>query len=1285
MAKNKAKRCLSFFLIFLMMFVGLQFDYSNIIAADMSDIEALKEDIMTTAADYLGDTRNPDGSFDYTATINNTAEACAVLREFTDIDVTQSLSWLEEKEYQLNTDTLSRMSVAFDDGNILKIIDAQNTDGGIGLRKDFKSNIHDSVLALDAINYSEENLYPGESWRLVNYIVRQMNSDGSYSYDKASDGDVILSSMALYNVSKYVTDNNLKSDIISDMMKKTGTYISDCFDSSFPEEKIEENLYIALALQEMNLLEGQEEIVNTLHDIQSDNGSFYNDVHLTSLVIRLLGSMDISHMISIYDMEITDTYEAYYGTDTDIEIPYVISYDAKADVEYQIKCIITNGTNKIYESDIQTISLIQGQGTINGKFEDIVINEDKDDGIFITLQLLYEDKIIKEAVSIISMTNYPREYRTYIDGFSLESDSYYTFVNKPADVSVKYKILYTTNIEKEVEIRITLAKDENIILDETYSEIMMPEAEFISTSALSFTPDVSDKGRYIITADCIYQGEVIEEKIVEFNIIDYETIIEPRLSEYVVYAGRENLINVSMDIYYNADDDFNGKVVAEVTKDGEQIGIYEADVNISPSEEIYKMDDVLDFKAVEEGQYAVTTTLYNSEGIEISSGTRTVQVIEKNKIDFISVSSINDTESMTVDISWNDISTAQDIYNYRLHRRFYGNDWEVRSIWNQNSRIKVLEIYPYESYLGLWMNSEFDNDDGTPGLGMFDVDSVHLDDYNSEPEKYMKDENGDWLYDVIFFGACDFNNYRDLSDDAYEVTDEFVNSGRGALFGHDTVCTALGHSVFAKFGDRLGMRLYAHRATYIGSSVSVVKIGTLTNFPWKLRGTLDIPYTHSFGQYIGGQQRAVEWMHINTRVYEYDRETGEHENGYLTTCNNLAMIQTGHSTGQASDDERKVFANTLFYLYQTSSHATNAKDNSFYDLTSPEIPRVSFAGVAGNTISFDISSTDNGTKYQYYVEAVSSTDDVTANERSNIMTETATSGIKGYVYCLSTSPDKDTSILEYDENDEVVLNVVSADSAGILNTSLEIPDGYDRYYLHVYAVDNENNVSDEKIIPLDEGTLTTDISTDKKEYYEDDTVEINSTTSTIPYKAGGDVSLYLYDGEGNYLEEIFYENSQMVSADNPYIISTDIDLNGTYNGTYKLKVEWNNAGKVLCYADTEFEVIKRRNEINDNGTTEATEKKEDETPPDSSKKSTSADDGNRENDTGANIEITTEKVTDANIKSNTGATTETGRDYADYGVPDTGDTSYIFRYFIMKVLSLILLAIVIWRIRKDDK
>ena len=58
---------------------------------------------------------------------------------------------------------------------------------------------------------------------------------------------------------------------------------------------------------------------------------------------------------------------------------------------------------------------------------------------------------------------------------------------------------------------------------------------------------------------------------------------------------------------------------------------------------------------------------------------------------------------------------------------------------------------------------------------------------------------------------------------------------------------------------------------------------------------------------------------------------------YLTTWNNTAMIQTGHSQGKSTEDERKVLANTLFYLKQLTKK-TEILDNSARDIANPNKP-----------------------------------------------------------------------------------------------------------------------------------------------------------------------------------------------------------------------------------------------------------------------------------------------------------------------------------------------------------
>ena len=73
------------------------------------------------------------------------------------------------------------------------------------------------------------------------------------------------------------------------------------------------------------------------------------------------------------------------------------------------------------------------------------------------------------------------------------------------------------------------------------------------------------------------------------------------------------------------------------------------------------------------------------------------------------------------------------------------------------------------------------------------------------------------------------------------------------------------------------------------------------------------------------------------REYNFDKlpKTPEYNyKYYLTTWNNTAMIQTGSSNGESTEDERKVLANTLFYLKQLTNK-TEVLDNSARDIADP--------------------------------------------------------------------------------------------------------------------------------------------------------------------------------------------------------------------------------------------------------------------------------------------------------------------------------------------------------------
>ena len=116
---------------------------------------------------------------------------------------------------------------------------------------------------------------------------------------------------------------------------------------------------------------------------------------------------------------------------------------------------------------------------------------------------------------------------------------------------------------------------------------------------------------------------------------------------------------------------------------------------------------------------------------------------------------------------------------------------------------------------------------------------------------------------------------------------------------------------------------------------------------------------------------------------------------YLTTWNNTAMIQTGHSGGQSTEDERKVLANTLFYLKQLTKK-TEILDNSARDLENPNKPgNISTAVNEDNTTNIRFRRPeDNGSTYEYYVKGLDGAREFTSDTKS----ATITTGVKKYKY-----------------------------------------------------------------------------------------------------------------------------------------------------------------------------------------------------------------------------------------------------------------------------------------------
>ena len=384
-----------------------------------------------------------------------------------------------------------------------------------------------------------------------------------------------------------------------------------------------------------------------------------------------------------------------------------------------------------------------------------------------------------------------------------------------------------------------------------------------------------------------------------------------------------------------------------------------------------------------------------------------------------------------------------------------GRTYETVGIdYRSVTQVRLLQIYPIDAaanQLKVWMENN------GYGKGIIKVDSVYIDTFNANPYGYLKDSNGNWRYDVLLFGTWDCNNHKDISDSAYNAVSQFINAGRGVIFGHDTIChfnaSPATHKNFEKFKNLLDLTItdyyenidysgYVGSAKAGGTKVRIKRKSLFTTYPWSIGnvGTeLTIPYAHTLRQALPNTNNVD--LQFSSYASGY-----ENESWYLTIKNNCAMIQTGHSSGQATTDEQKILANLVFYMNQLLFNTYTTNDASAQDVAKPNTPNVS-----QNNSQMSYLAEDNGSTYWYYVESFSK-DDTTASgliDRSEKKSLTVTTGVKKYRYLFSNNATETLTT-----------------SKGTETTGTSVPVNYDYKYFHVAAVDGAGNISATKSVEV---------------------------------------------------------------------------------------------------------------------------------------------------------------------------------------------------------------------------
>ncbi|MGY3779412.1 hypothetical protein [Isobaculum melis] len=457
------------------------------------------------------------------------------------------------------------------------------------------------------------------------------------------------------------------------------------------------------------------------------------------------------------------------------------------------------------------------------------------------------------------------------------------------------------------------------------------------------------------------------------------------------------------------------------------------------------------------------------------------------------------TDKAYAELKWD---TVPDAVGYTLWQKEDGQvDFEQKST-NYEKPIKVLNIYPdipNSNTLKTWME--------TNGYGMklIEVTPVTMTAFNANPDQYLLDSNKEYVHDVLMFGSWNVNNYLDMNQKSADAVRKYLDTGRGALFGHDTISGSSGyysgfgapHPWFNKFAEDVGVTLVENnpqQSNFVshgigGASVKIKNNGYMMKYPHLLKEeiTYTIPPTHTFGQ-LGKGKVWMEFVQPGLFWGPPFADARGTNNFYLVTNNNAGMIMTGHSEGKATPNEQQIIANTLFNLAQFTKD-TYASDRSVEDKKAPKQATFSEASTSTvpNTI-IDIAAEDEGTTYQWYVEASIKT----GNQFSDTMEEKIVSGTKGFIHVIDEAPT--TAITPTKDTNGLVVLTLDSPTPQIQFNGLT--DG--EKWLHIRAVDYSGNVGPIRHIQLKDLMETFRIT----ESYQDETGTVLAPNTFTDIKKG---------------------------------------------------------------------------------------------------------------------------------------------------------------------------------------
>lgn len=252
--------------------------YSN------ENVIALKKE----AVKWIEDSQNEDGSWGKSLGIYNTAEVLKYTgKQNLSGDVREKAVKYLDTAYENNNDDLYRKNSINEittEDKIKEIIKMQNNDGSFSVSDEYKGDIFDTLLALEAM-LSSELMNKKSMEKAVLFVLSNQKEDGSFSYTGKKDGGVYITAYAAFILKKYISENGGKeSEKLA--LNRANEYLVSKENEIIgnDEESLMNLLMITIALIEIDANRTLQRIEKAGKEIKQD-GSLNQDECLTAMFV----------------------------------------------------------------------------------------------------------------------------------------------------------------------------------------------------------------------------------------------------------------------------------------------------------------------------------------------------------------------------------------------------------------------------------------------------------------------------------------------------------------------------------------------------------------------------------------------------------------------------------------------------------------------------------------------------------------------------------------------------------------------------------------------------------------------------------------------------------------------------------------------------------------------------------------------------------------------------------------------------------------------------------------